>query len=42
MMRKEENERERNVIEIFWDEPIDRETIVKIFDIVLKSKGNKN
>lgn len=37
MMRKKE-EKERKVIEIFWDKPIDRDTIVKIFNMVLKSK----
>lgn len=35
-MRKEE--KERKVIEIFWDKPIDRDTIVRIFNIVLNSK----
>lgn len=40
-MRNKE-EKERKVIEIFWDKPIDRDTIVRVFNIVLQSKWNKN
>ncbi len=39
MTKKEKKEVERKVIEIFWKEPIDRETIVKIFNMVLNSKS---
>lgn len=39
MAKKEKKEKERKIIEIFWKEPIDRETIVKIFNIVLNSKS---
>jgi len=39
MTKKEKKEVERKVIEIFWKDPIDRETIVKIFNIVLNSKS---
>jgi len=39
MTKKKKVEKERKVIEIFWTEPIDRETIVKIFNMVLNSKS---
>lgn len=37
MTKKEKKEVERKVIEVFWNEPINRETIVKIYNRFIKA-----